>query len=361
MTQNKGLALQVSQYLSEFFANNEFISPETFTQITFDSIKESNPGNYELTFVIPSIKSLQTRIPLEKGIVDALNMSAVTTLYNKGAKQIISSVDINPNIIVKFNVEQADEDSDAQIVSVTSNVDTLSNSYKIHPMTTAIQGSAIKVFGNQNPERFDLCEPYIRASVKAIIGGVVNKLNTTKKTFKSWDVAAFNPSPNDIKTITKIYQDAKIHDILDNLKIAYKKVQHFEKVEIFKHSTLAEIKAQKREQGMVDVKDVADSIVENININTQPIDDVGMKLSAIRNNDIARTLKIAVPQALIEVSQTIYEIKKMFELYADSMKSLNEQEVRDTHIQAMRRLLVTIEQAISQLNCVDKLFANIIN
>ena len=26
---------------SEFFANNEFISPETFTQITFDSIKES--------------------------------------------------------------------------------------------------------------------------------------------------------------------------------------------------------------------------------------------------------------------------------------------------------------------------------
>lgn len=51
----------------------------------------------------------------------------------------------------------------------------------------------------------------------------------------------------------------------------------------------------------------------------------------------------------------------MFELYSDSMKSLNEQEVRDTHIQAMRRLLVTIEQAISQLNSVDKLFVNIIN
>ena len=55
---------------------------------------------------------------------------------------------------------------------------------------------------------------------------------------------------------------------LDNLKMAHKKVQHFEKSKFSKHSTLAEIKAQKREQGMVDVKDVADSIVENININT---------------------------------------------------------------------------------------------
>ena len=91
------------------------------------------------------------------------------TLYNKGAKQIISSVDINPNIIVKFNVEQADEDSDAQIVSVTSNVDTLSNSYKIHPMTTAIQGSAIKVFGNQNPERFDFVDPISVRQLKRLL------------------------------------------------------------------------------------------------------------------------------------------------------------------------------------------------
>lgn len=361
MTQNKGLVLQVSQYFSEFFANNKYINSETIAQITFDSLKESAPGNYELTFVIPSIKALQTRIPLDEGMVKQLNMNAVTTLYNKGAKQIISSVDINPGIVVKINVEQADEDSDAQIVSVTSNADQLPNSYKIHPMTTAIQGSAIKVFGNQNPERFELCEPYIRASIQAIIRSIISDLNTSKKTFKSWDVAAFAPTPNDIKTINKIYQDAKIHDILANLKTAYKKAQYFEKAEIFKHTTLAEIKAQKREQGMIDVKDVADSIVENININTQSIDNVGMKLSAIRNNDIARTLKIAIPQALIEVSQTIYEIKKMFELYSDSMKSLNEREAQESHVQAMRRLLVTIEHAIDQLNSVDKLFVNIIN
>ena len=362
MTNKKSsIALRVSQYFINYFANSPRISAETYGQVILRSITEFNNGNeYELVFEIPSIKSLQTRLPLTQKIVENLNMTAVDKLYQNNAQQLILTFDLEAPIHVALTVDYPDSE-DAKITDVQSNVKLLKSQYKIHPTATTVSGAAIKVFGNGNPERLQFMLPYLQDAASETLDAIFSDPALKKETFKSWDIEAFEPSPRDIQTLTEIYNNSNIAKIEDLLRIASERTVHFSRQTVFKDTIKEAEKEKYRQLGGICIKDVASILYDYANINTQSIDTVAAQLSKIRNNDISRVLKMSIPQSLIAASEKIYEIQAMLKLYNDSVKSLNNNDCQEYHVESMKRLNTIINNAINQLLIAEKMFKSIID
>ena len=362
MTKKKSsLALKMSQHFISYFANNPYISPETYGQVILSNITESgDKTEYELIFEIPSIKSIQTRISLTQEIVDKLAMPSIDKLYKQNNNQLITTFDLEAPIHVTMVVSYPDGE-DAKIIDVQSNVKLLKTQFKIHPTATTVFSSAIKIFGNGNPERLQFMLPYLQNSACELLDAIFSDPMLKKPVFKSWDVETFEPTPRDIEMLQSIFDNSQIETIKQQLLMTNNHVDYFMKQPVFKNTLSDTEQENRRQMGLTGIKDIADTLSNDLNINTRSIDSVASQLSKIKNNDIARVLKMSIPQSLIATSETIYEMKTMLELYTDSVKSLNDQDCQIHHVAAMKRLKVIIKSAINQLTIAEKMFITIIN